>query len=273
MFRRRRSEGSETAAETLDEAGETGGTVEQTGAADGDGPAGPAGGPPDPQPVTGPYDEQPPLDGVPRLDLGSLLVPMVEGLEVRLDVMEGSEAIHAVTVATATSALQVSAFAAPRTEGIWDEVRVEIAESVQAQGGTAVEVAGQFGAELAATVPTPVPGQLAPARFFAVDGPRWFLRGVLTGAALADGPEAGLLLAIFRAMVVVRGAEAMTVREQLPLRLPREAMVVPAPAPVAGTEGGAGAGTETGEVAEPGAEGGRLSLELPERGPEITETR
>jgi hypothetical protein len=56
-----------------------------------------------------------------------------------------------------------------------------------------------------------------------VDGPRWFLRGLLTGPA-AENPEAAAPLEeAFRGIVVVRGAEPMPVREQLPLRLPPQA--------------------------------------------------
>jgi hypothetical protein len=59
-----------------------------------------------------------------------------------------------------------------------------------------------------------------------VDGPRWFLRGVLTGPE-AGSPAAGSASApladAFRAIVVVRGTDPMPVREQLPLVLPPEA--------------------------------------------------
>lgn len=62
----------------------------------------------------------------------------------------------------------------------------------------------------------------APATF-GVDGPRWFLRGVLSGRAAIDDDAAAPLLEVLRAAVVVRGTEPMAPRELLPLALPREA--------------------------------------------------
>ena len=91
---------------------------------------------------------------------------------------------------------------------------------------------GPFGPELAGTIvatPPAAPGQPAPqpvrrpARFLGVDGPRWFLRGMISGPAAASPEAAATLEDAFRAVVVVRGAEPMPVREQLPLTLPPQA--------------------------------------------------
>jgi hypothetical protein len=61
------------------------------------------------------------------------------------------------------------------------------------------------------------------ARFLGVDGPRWFLRAMLTGPADADPEAAGVLEDVFADIVVVRGTEPMPVREQLPMTLPPQA--------------------------------------------------
>jgi hypothetical protein len=60
------------------------------------------------------------------------------------------------------------------------------------------------------------------ARFLGVDGPRWFLRGILSGPAAASAGAAGELEEAFRQIVVVRGSEPMPVRDQLPLTLPTD---------------------------------------------------
>jgi len=151
------------------------------------------------------------------------------------------------------SAMQMNAFAAPKRSGIWAEVRGEIAEALTTGGGAAREEAGAFGPELHAQVPTEAPGQgtvLAPARFLGVDGPRWFLRALVTGPAALDPAAGAALEAVLRDVVVVRGGEAMAVRDALPLHLPAE-------------------------VAEQAAEqqAAQQGLPMPERGPEITETR
>jgi hypothetical protein len=146
--------------------------------------------------------------------------------------------------------MQVNAFAAPRTAGIWAEVADEIRESLEAGGGSAETVTGPLGLELRAQVPQDVPGQgvaLAPARFLGADGPRWFLRGLLSGPAAVDADEAEPFERMFRSVVVVRGKDAMAPRDPLPLRLPTD-VVVP------------------GDV-----EAADESLDPFERGPEITE--
>jgi hypothetical protein len=93
-------------------------------------------------------------------------------------------------------------------------------------------VDGPFGPELAGTIvatPPAQPGQAPPqpvrrpARFLGVDGPRWFLRGMISGPAAASPEAAAALEGAFRSIIVVRGSEPMPVREQLPLTLPAQA--------------------------------------------------
>jgi hypothetical protein len=163
-----------------------------------------------------------------------------------------------VTAKLGASAVQLQAFAAPRTSGIWEEIREGIAESVTKQGGSTDEMPGVFGRELLARVPVRgadgKPARQA-VRFTGVDGPRWFLRAVFHGAA-AYKPESALPLEnLVRSVIVIRGNDAMAPRDLLPLRMP----TVPG-------------GTEEGEeavVVEPE----RAPLSPFERGPEITEVR
>jgi hypothetical protein len=61
-----------------------------------------------------------------------------------------------------------------------------------------------------------------PARFIGVDGPRWFLRGVLTGQPAVEPGTDAELVALFRDVVVVRGGDPMAPREPIPLRLPED---------------------------------------------------
>jgi hypothetical protein len=183
--------------------------------------------------TTGPWDAaDAPQDGVPRIDLGSIRLPAVTGTDLRVELNQQQKVIGA-TLRSGDSLLQVSAFAAPRAGGIWDGVREDLASSASGQGGSLREVEGPFGPELAGTIvaaPPAQPGQATPpqpvrraARFLGVDGPRWFLRGLITGPA-AESPEAAAVLeSAFRGIVVVRGAEPMPVREQLPLTLPPQA--------------------------------------------------
>jgi hypothetical protein len=205
----------------------------------------------------GPYDvSEVPDDGLARLDLGGLRVPGVEGMELRLEVDEQADQVVAVSVVTSDSAMQLMAFAAPRTDGIWDDVRGEIRANL-AGSGLVDEVNGAFGRELHATLTAADENgrtTMQPVRFVGVDGPRWFVRGLFSGAAARETAAAAPLEAVLRACVVVRGNDPMAPGDPLPLHVPTE---VP--------EGMAQREEEAGE--------GRRKLPPPERGPEITEIR
>jgi hypothetical protein len=195
--------------------------------------------PPEPQPkdreiveTSGPWDvADAPDDGLARVDLGALRLPARPGTELRVDLNQQQKVIGA-TLRYGDSLLQVSAFAAPRAAGIWDDVRADLARNASGQGASLKEVEGPFGTELAGTVvaapparpdePAPQPVR-RPARFLGVDGPRWFLRAMITGPAATEPDAAAVLEDVFRDIVVVRGHEPMPVREQLPLALPPQA--------------------------------------------------
>jgi hypothetical protein len=183
--------------------------------------------------TSGPYDEaDAPDDGVARIDLGAIRLPALPGMDLRVELSPQQKVIGA-TLRAGNSLLQVSAFAAPRAAGIWDDVRAELAATASGQGGSLREAEGPFGLELTGTIlapPPPQPGATTPpqpvrraARFLGVDGPRWFLRGLITGPAAGDAEAAQPLETAFRGIVVARGTEPMPVREQLPLRLPPQA--------------------------------------------------
>lgn len=167
----------------------------------------------------GPYDVADAPQDVERLDLGSLQIPAVPGVEVRIQAAEDG-AIQQVVLVHGDSALQVGAFAAPRSEGIWDEVRAEIAQSLANDGVRSTTAPGEYGVELLGRVPTP--NGPMDVRFVGVDGPRWMVRAVYQGPAAADPAAVEPLRESLRGLVVDRGKEAMPVREPLPLHLPRE---------------------------------------------------
>jgi len=226
--------------------------------ADPDVPSGPGD---DPHDIHGPFDraEVDGLDG--RLDLGALWMTGIPGMELRLEVEQESQSVVGVTAVLGESAVQLQVFAAPRSEGIWDGIRTEIAASITSQGGTADVTSGPFGTELLARMPGQGPDGrtvFSPARFVGVDGPRWFLRAVLSGRAAIDEGAASALLDVVRATVVVRGDEAMAPRELLTLKLPDQ-------------PGAAAQDAASDELATPSPS--VADLKPFERGPEITEIR
>ncbi|WP_299036719.1 DUF3710 domain-containing protein [uncultured Pseudokineococcus sp.] len=239
----------------------------------------------------------------PRVDLGALRLPAVQGMELRLELEEKTQRVIGAVIVLGPSTLQLQAFAAPRTDGIWAEIRGEIRGQVSRQGGASEDAEGAFGPEVLARVPVRTEdgrtGHRA-VRFAGVDGPRWFVRAVFGGRAAVDQEAAAPLEALLRAVVVDRGAEAMAPRDMLPLRLPPQDQARPtgpqgAPAGAAAPDGDPQDPQDAGEQGPssqvpaspaPGgeqqvpadadggvAEDGLGPLDPFHRGPETTETR
>jgi len=236
-------------------------------------------------PHGGPWDSE--ADSVPemeRVDFGAIQVPIGEGIEIQVNVeaaeqdAEGNPVggrIVAITIVHGESGLQVQPFAAPKKDGIWDEVRKETAEEIKQAEGETKDAEGPFGVELHGMVPVAIPDEMRdqvpaeiaeqgfgwqPVRFIGVDGPRWFLRGVLSGAALEDSEQAAVMEQVFQHIVVVRGEAPMPPRELLELTLPAEAQQAMEMQQAEGEEDGEGGDD-------------RPPLNPFERGPEITEVR
>jgi Protein of unknown function (DUF3710) len=174
---------------------------------------------PPPVPGVGPFDVADAPEGVQRLDLGSLKIPAIDGVEVRVQANPDG-VVQQVVLVHGENALQLGVFAAPRSEGIWDEVRAEIRKSLFDDGVAAEEIDGEYGVELRARVRTP--DGLTDLRFVGIDGPRWMVRAVFQGGVAVDPSVAGRLAECLHGLVVDRGHEAKPVRESLPLRLPKE---------------------------------------------------
>jgi len=186
--------------------------------------------PPADQPKSAPEDREVngPLDVAeantvrPYVDLGGVKILPRPDLALRLEIEEGSKRVVAVALDYAESTLQVQPFAAPRTSGLWHEIREQIVEQIARQGGRTQTVEGPFGPELRAEIPAPAgnaPG-VRIARFIGVDGPRWFLRGVISGKGAVDPEAAAQVEDLFRSIVVVRGSTPMPPRDLIPLTVP-----------------------------------------------------
>lgn len=177
----------------------------------------------------GPLDETEANPARPYIDFGGLKILPREGLNIRLELEEPSKRVVAAGLDYADSSLQVQPFAAPRSTGLWDEIREQIAEQIVGQGGQITPRDGVFGPELLAQIPVSAgegePIQMRLARFIGVDGPRWFLRGVISGAGAVDPVAAEQIDELFRSIVVVRGNTPMPPRDLIPLRLPSTGVV------------------------------------------------
>lgn len=260
MFRRRRNHGADQMppAEPADGLEETGGPdgVEVPDGAEASGGGEGSGGS---ESTRGPWDIADAYPQRERIDLGGLRIPAEPGLDLQVN-FSGDQAI-AVIVMRGESVLQLQAFAAPKRTGLWDDIRRELIEELTATGGRGEEAEGPFGIEVRARVPAETGGAAAqrsrgllPARFLGADGPRWFLRGVISGPAAAHPNHAKVFEDVFADTVVVRGDHPMPPRDLLELRLPAEAQ-------------------EALEEQLAQAAGEREPLNPFVRGPEITEIR
>ena len=216
----------------------------------------------------GPFDESESDladQDIPRLDLGSLRIPGLPGIGVQVEADPNTQEVRAVTGVGDGAAVQLQAFAAPRSEGLWEEIRAEmLAELVETAGARVSEGEGSFGPEVRGMLParTPEGEQVTqPVRFVGIDGPRWFLRAVFLGRAAVEPDPNDALHLLVRQTIVVRGASAMAPRDPLPLTLPAQPAT---PEDVADVD----AEDEVDDAQERFAD-----LDPFERGPEITEIR
>ncbi|GAA2005985.1 DUF3710 domain-containing protein [Brevibacterium samyangense] len=210
----------------------------------------------------GPWDADEDYPEANRIDLGALRVPVRDGMQVRLDVQDRTRRIMAVTLVHGGGSVQLQAFAAPASEGLWNDVRRQITEKVTTAGGKVDELYTDLGHEIVTKSPAKLPdGRVGMrlTRFAGIDGPRWFLRAVFNGKALAEESVLQDLQEIVRGTVVVRGSAAMPPRELLALTEPK----------AAGAQDAAG---DTAAGTEPKKDD-LDDLDPFERGPEITEVR
>lgn len=176
----------------------------------------------------GPYDidEVDLDDGVKRLDLGSLIITPFAGAQLRLQMDEKTQQVVSVLIMGADAGLELTLHAAPKSGGLWPDLRDEAMRAAKAGGGKAELSAGPFGTELRRLMPATTPDGkkgVQPSRTIAAEGPRWLLRGTLLGAAAMVEGDTGAVepfLNLFRDTVVRRGEEPMAPGEIIGMKLP-----------------------------------------------------
>jgi len=184
------------------------------------------------RPELGPLDisEVTTLDNL--IDFGAVKLPNVNrNLSIKVELEEDTRRLVALTLQTEGSMLQVSLFSAPKNSAVWQEVLEVLTSSLESQNAQVNSVVGSFGRELmvAMQVPDAENGSaLQQIRFIGVDGPRWLLRGSVTGEALTNLTEQAEIERIFRSIIVDRGTEALPPRELVPLSMPPGNIAPPA---------------------------------------------
>lgn len=151
----------------------------------------------------------------PYLDFGAIRIAPRSDMQIRAEVEDANKRVVAITIEINGHTLQLQAFAATRSEGLWLATVEGLAKTISEQGGTTSKRTGPLGIELLAEVPS----QNKQSLFIGCDGPRWFLRGLINGSDLT-GPNYADLISVFRSTVVNRGETALPPGDLLPLRLP-----------------------------------------------------
>ena len=148
------------------------------------------------------------------LDIGALMLPFLKGSELRLKANSQTGDVLGATITYGSSSLELEPFAAPKSLGLWDEVRADLLKA----NPSCKEVDGVFGKEL--TLPVKVKGKNMLTRVVGIDGPRWMLRGIFSGPAAKGGKEKDVLDGYLADLVVVRGDEPLAPRDLVPMHAP-----------------------------------------------------
>ncbi len=164
----------------------------------------------------GPWDSTDPEapDTDEYLDIGALMLPFLKGSELRLKANSQTGDVLGATITYKSSSLELEPFAAPKSLGLWDEVRADLLKA----NPSCKEVDGVFGKEL--TLPVKVKGKNLLTRVVGIDGPRWMLRGIFSGPAAKGGKEKDVLDDYLADLVVVRGDEPLAPRDLVPMHAP-----------------------------------------------------
>ena len=164
------------------------------------------------------------------VDMGSLLIPAIPGMQLRTQLADDQRTVLRALIVLGASGLQISVAAAPRSGGVWEDLRTQIAQGMQADGATVTEVETRYGTELHADMLVTLPdGSRATSRMRVIgaEGPRWFARIDVLGPAaqsLEDGAE---VEKVIDRLVVVRDSEPRARLDLLPLHVPEGAVEVP----------------------------------------------
>ncbi|KFI93964.1 DUF3710 domain-containing protein [Bifidobacterium stellenboschense] len=151
------------------------------------------------------------------LDLGAYYLPFMQHIELRIKANRATRAILGSTITYRNSSLEIEAYAAPKTLGLWEDWR----DDFLAANKKASAVEGVFGTEL--RLPVEIKGgKTLTTRIVGVDGPRWMLRGIFSGVAATDpdAEETEALNRFFSDIVVERGDEPLAPRDLIPMHPP-----------------------------------------------------
>ena len=63
------------------------------------------------------------------LDMGAYYLPFLQGIELRVKANRATQQVLGTTITYGSSSVEIEAFAAPKTMGLWDDVRADLVEA------------------------------------------------------------------------------------------------------------------------------------------------
>jgi hypothetical protein len=167
-----------------------------------------------PKRPAGPWDETEVTPSAEFIDFGCIRLKPTAGVEVRAEVHKESGQVSRLIAVTNGASVFLQPFATPKSRPMWPELSQRIIDQAKDAGQTTKEMSGEFGVELSISDGT---------RWVGIDGPRWLLRCIYTGAAQQAGGSP-VLEAFVRDAIVVRGDLPWPPGDGLPIKMPEGAM-------------------------------------------------
>ena len=164
------------------------------------------------------------------VDMGSLLIPAIRGMQLRTQLAKDGRTVLRALLVLGASGVQVSLAAAPKSGGVWDELREQIRQGMEADGAHVEAVHTRYGEELLADLLVTLPdGSRAKSRMRIIgrEGPRWFARIDVLGPAAQSLGAGEQIEKVIDRLVVARDDQPRARLDLLPLHVPEGAVEVP----------------------------------------------
>jgi hypothetical protein len=160
----------------------------------------------------GPWNVADAPDGFDFVDFGPLQLPLIPGMKVRVERDRRTGKLGAVSVKVNDAEVQLQVIAAPSGQPYWSDIRSKLLRTLRNRPGSQLAHEGRFGAEIIATVTgRRSDGMLADTtmRIVGVEGDRWVLRAVVTGAGVTADATVDRVDAFVSQCAVQRGSSAI----------------------------------------------------------------
>lgn len=154
------------------------------------------------------------------IDHGAVKIPAVHGMRVEPLGSLSQGVAAGIRLTIGTSLVEIEVYAAPKSGGVWDNMRHSLRELALQHGAQVEEKTTRYGVEHLVTIPVTMPdggqGQTY-VREIGHEGSRWVSRIKMVGQAAVDPQVGAEFEKLIDRIVVVRGSEPRARLEILPV--------------------------------------------------------